>query len=274
MRATGTNRWVVTGVNSLVERMDFNRMRYAMFPPFPESFNLRLTIRDKKLPKDGILNIGPSSGFKHPQIVDAHMPSLRTFSLGVSAAATTILTSLSATLKLPRCESLQTSHGPHLTSPNLIRLLKYAAQPPSERGSSHIPHTDLGSLTFLFTRQYGLQILGTGSGKWEWVEPRDGYATVNLGDCMSLLTNRLFKSCRHRVSALPAQAMGQRYSFAYFLRPRDETVMRAVMSPLVSAPEVSEGEEEFTSAEWMRRKYAMLRGETWNEKSSWILTGA
>lgn len=274
MRATGTNRWVVTGVNSLVKRMGFNRMRYAMFPPFLEFFTLRLTIRDKKLPKDGILNIGPSSGFKHPQIVDAHMPSLRTFSLAVSVAATTILTSLSATLQLPRCETLQASHRPDLTSPNLIRLLKYAAQPPSERGSSHIPHTDLGSLTFLFTRQYGLQILGTESGKWEWVEPRDGYATVNVGDCMSLLTNRLFKSCRHRVSALPARPMGQRYSFAYFLRPRDETAMKAVMSPLVSAPEDSEGEEEFTSAEWMRRKYAMLRGQTWNEKSSWILTGA
>ena len=274
MRATVTNRSVVIGVNSLVERMVFNRMRYAMFRPFPEPFNLRLTIRDKQLPKDGILNIGPSSAFKHPQIVDAHMPSLRTFSLAVSAAATTILTSLSSTLKLSPSESFQTSHRPDLTSPNLIRLLKYAAQPPSERGSSHIPHTDLGSLTFLFTRQYGLQILGTESGEWEWVKPRDGYATVNLGDCMSLLTNKLLKSCQHRVSALPELAMAERYSFAYFLRPRDETVMRAVMSPLVSVAEVSEGEEEFTSAEWMRRKYAMLRGETWNEKSSWILTGA
>lgn len=106
------------------------------------------------------------------------------------------------------------------------------------------------------------------------MKPRDRYATVNLGDCMSLLTNKLLKSCRHRVSALPARAMAERYSFAYFLRPRDETVMKAVMSPFVSVAEVPEGEEEFTSAEWMRRKYAMLRGETWNEKSSWILTGA
>ena len=50
--------------------------------------------------------------------------------------------------------------------------------------------------------------------------------------------------------------------------------MRAVRSPLVSVAEVGESEAGFTSAEWMRRKYAMLRGETWNEKSSWILTGA
>ena len=68
--------------------------------------------------------------------------------------------------------------------------------------------------------------------------------------------------------------MEERYSFAYFLRPQDETVMRAVRSPFLNAAEVDEGKEGFTSAEWMRRKYAMLRGETWNEKSSWILTGA
>ena len=68
--------------------------------------------------------------------------------------------------------------------------------------------------------------------------------------------------------------MEERYSFAYFLRPRDETVMRAVRSPLLSVAEVDEETEGFTSAEWMRRKYMMLRGETWNEKSSWILTGA
>lgn len=66
--------------------------------------------------------------------------------------------------------------------------------------------------------------------------------------------------------------MEERYSFAYFLR--DETTMRAVRSPLVSVGEVSECEAGFTSAEWMRKKYAILRGETWNEKNSWILTGA
>ena len=97
---------------------------------------------------------------------------------------------------------------------------------------------------------------------------------MNLGDCLSLLTNKFLKSCRHRVNALPGRAMEERYSFAYFLRPQDETVMRAVRSPMLSVAEVDEGTGGFTSAEWMRRKYAMLRGETWNEKSSWILTGA
>lgn len=79
------------------------------------------------------------------------------------------------------------------------------------------------------------------------------------------------------MSPLPARAMEERYSFAYLLRAQDETVMKAMRSPLVSGAAetvVDEGEEGFTSAEWMRRKYAMLRGETWNEKSSWILTGA
>ena len=64
----------------------------------------------------------------------------------------------------------------------------------------------------------------------------------------------------HQVSALPARAMIDRYRFAYFLRAHDETIMRAVRSPLVSVAENVDGEEGFTSAEWMRRKFAMHRG--------------
>ena len=201
------------------------------------------------------------------------MPSLHIFTLAISAAVSVILHALSSSLELQPEESIQKVHRTELPSPDLIRLLKYHAQPHSERGSSHVPHTDLGSLSFLFTKQYGLQILGSKSQEWEYVQPRAGYAIVNIADCLSLLTNKVLHSCRHRVYALPGQAMKERYSFAYFLRPEDETPIRALKSRLI--PESEEPEKEvFTSGEWMKRKYAMLRKDTWNQHSNWILSGA
>ncbi|KAL9071756.1 MAG: hypothetical protein Q9161_004020 [Pseudevernia consocians] len=225
------------------------------------------------LPKDGIMKLGGEAEFKRPPVVDSHMPSLHKFALGVSAAASAILRALSSNLQLRPEENIQNVHRTNLPSPDLIRLLKYHAQPLSERGSSHVPHTDLGSMTFLFTKQYGLQVLGSESQEWEYVQPRAGYATVNIGDCLSLLTNKLLRSCRHRVCALPEQAMKERYSFAYFLRAEDETPIRAVKSPLIT--ESNEQEKEvFTSGEWMKKKYAMLRKDTWNQTNNWILTGS
>lgn len=220
------------------------------------------------------MKLGDESDFQRPQVADSYMPSLRNFTLAISTAASTILHALSSNLLLQADENLNNVHRTHLPSPDLIRLLRYHSQPLSERGSSHVPHTDLGSMTFLFTKQYGLQILGAESQDWEWVQPREGHATVNIGDCLSLLTNKLLRSCRHRVSALPGQAMKERYSFAYFLRAEDETPMRAVKSPLVSEVGGEEEEEVFTSGEWMKRKYAMLRKDTWKKDSNWILTGA
>ncbi|KAK3172580.1 hypothetical protein OEA41_005904 [Lepraria neglecta] len=225
------------------------------------------------LPKDGIMKLGREADFKRPQVVDTYMPSLHRFARAISAAASAILLALSSNLMLQSNENLNNVHRTHLPSPDLVRLLKYHAQPPSESGSSHVPHTDLGSMTFLFTKQHGLQVIGSESQEWEYVQPRAGCATVNIGDSLSLLTNKLLRSCRHRVSALPGQAMNERYSFAYFLRAEDETLMRAVKSPLVSEGGRDE-EEVFTSGEWMKMKYAMLRKDTWNQNDNWILTGA
>lgn len=208
------------------------------------------------------------------------MPSLHSFALAISTAASIIFSALSLTLELQASHHLQLYHGPASRSADIVRLLKYHPQPLSERGLTHIAHTDLGSLTFLLTQQFGLQIHDGESQQWQYVQPPPpGFATVNIGDCLSLLTNDLLKSCRHRVSALPGRALEERYSFAYMMRPADEVLMRPVQSPMVDAmrgQERAKGQDEeektFTSGEWLQRKYAMLRRETWNRQNDWILT--
>lgn len=205
-------------------------------------------------------------------IVDLYMSSLRCFTKAVMKAAGVLLSSLSRSLELRLDDDFCKTHRSHLHSPDLVRLLRYHAQPSSEQGSSHVPHTDLGSMAFLFTKLSGLQILGAKSGTWEWMPPKKRYAIVNIGDCLSLLTNKTFRSCTHRVKAAPGQAMKERYSFAYFMRPDEDALVKAVSSPLVSKP--VRQDEIFTSGEWLQKKYAILRRDTWKKDEDWILTGA
>lgn len=79
-------------------------------------------------------------------------------------------------------------------------------------------HTDFGSLTLLFGRVGGLQVLvpegmrgegegeenGRGEGeRWVYVRPLEGHAIVNVGDALSFFTGGLLRSCVHRVVAAP-----------------------------------------------------------------------
>ena len=112
---------------------------------------------------------------------------------------------------------------------------------------------------------------------WKYIHPKGGCATVNIGDSLSVLSNKALKSCRHRVKALPGQALETRYSYAYFLRPDDDVLMRPLgqcLGSLDGEEQQQQQEEVITSAEWMKRKYAMLTGNTWTQEKSWILTGA
>ena len=210
-------------------------------------------------------------------------------------------------------------------SPHLIRLLKYQAQPVTENRSSHIPHTDIGSLTFLFARQRGLQVRDPSTGEWQWVEPprpsrgaaADNIVIVNVGDTLSYLTGQRLRSCQHRVIPLDGQ---ERYSFAYFMRADNDTPMKILEGPVINNKSFANGnsnnkpnsidnrrdnndddkvngsekkdeqndttpqpskatnndeveEEVIPCSEWMRRKYTMLRRDTWTPEQNWILTG-
>jgi isopenicillin N synthase-like dioxygenase len=136
-----------------------------------------------------------------------------------------------------------------------------------ERGAVQTPHTDLGSLTVLFTSQPGLQVLkrGAASDAWEFVPPRPHCAIVNVGDVLSMLTGGQLQSSLHRVGPLPGHAMDTRYSFAYLQRPEGRTLLKV--------PGTFGKQEEITSGDWLRRKYSMLRKDTYAHGQQWIVTG-
>lgn len=201
------------------------------------------------------------------------------------------MSSLSNSLELPHGRGLEDHHRMMYPSPDIVRLLKYHKQPMEERGASHTPHTDLGSLTFLFTKQPGLQILEDGEGdtngvrggvdggaggvgglekggkEWAWVEPKQGHIIVNLGDGMSLLTDGYLHSCLHRVGPLPGRAMGERYSFAYLQRAEGWTKMEGLESRFFEGRKKRGEERVLTSREWIMKKFGALRLGEHNEKA-------
>ncbi|KAI4162666.1 MAG: hypothetical protein LQ342_003712 [Letrouitia transgressa] len=249
---------------------------YAVFFPVPQTPILFADFH--QLPKDGILSLA-TSDFQRPEIITKYLPSLRIFATAVAEAAQTIFSALTELLNLPQdSPALQSLHrSSYVCNSDIIRLLKYRQLSPSEQGAPHIAHTDIGSLTFLFTKQPGLQVQRSASKPseaaeaWEWVAPAPlGSAIVNLGDGLSMLSGGYLKSCLHRVIPFPGEAEA-RYSFAYMLRAENDVLMRDLRSP----PAVgSKAESELlTSAEWFEMKYRLLRGATWNRDQNWMLAG-
>lgn len=79
-------------------------------------------------------------------------------------------------------------------------------------------HFDGTFVTLLVTFSYeGLEIL-RGDGQWLKVEPRPGSLIVNIGDLLSRVTKRRFKTTVHRVRDTGIE----RYSVPYFFEPRSD----------------------------------------------------
>jgi isopenicillin N synthase-like dioxygenase len=117
-------------------------------------------------------------------------------------------------------------HYPPITSAELEEDVKYRIS----------PHTDWGTVTFLFQQKIGgLQVrppvytsaaLDLDSEVWTSAPVYDDMILVNIGDMLEFWTAGRLKSTWHRV--VPNTAAGNlggvdRYSFAYFLHPDRDT---------------------------------------------------
>lgn len=198
--------------------------------------------------------------------------------------AQVIFRTLSDALSLQPHERFEGFHRPSQPSADMVRLLKYHAHRVSQASPyvPQVPHTDLGSLTFLFAPSPGLQVLrAEKADEWAYVQPRAGHAVVNLGDALSMLTGGFLRSSVHRVGPLPGADMPERYSFAFLMRPENQTIMRPVQSPMIVGPPhaSSESQPSCTSGEWIARKFGALRagakgGHSESGKDDWVLTSA
>jgi isopenicillin N synthase-like dioxygenase len=120
---------------------------------------------------------------------------------------------------------LETYHGEDQPSLSTMSMFKYPKQDPASlAGLGHNKHTDLGTLTFLLTRQWGLQVLSSeAGGSWGFVAPRPGCAIINVGDSLRIASGNHLAAVVHRVLPLHGdRQLEDRYSIAYFLRMADD----------------------------------------------------
>jgi isopenicillin N synthase-like dioxygenase len=153
--------------------------------------------------------------------------------------------------------TLQNMHRIKGRSGDQIRFIKAPPQPKDDRRTALGEHTDFGSVTVLFNRLGGLQVLPPGrDAQWCYVKPLDGHAIINLGDAMVKFTNGLLRSNIHRVSAPPGdQADYTRYSLVYFNRPENEVMLKRLDGSDIIPPLADdEVEEEISSKDWIIRR--------------------
>ena len=181
---------------------------------------------------------------------------MKSFIENAHSIVTMVLSILNQHLQLP-ASTLTNLHRLHGVSGDQVRFIKAPPQPEDDRKTALGEHTDFGSVTVLFNRVGGLQVLPPGQGaEWCYVRPLPGHAIINLGDAMVKFTNGLLRSNIHRVVSPPgAQANSTRYSLVYFARPEDEVKLKR-LDGSAFIPPLPDGvvEEDINSKDWVNRR--------------------
>ena len=172
-----------------------------------------------------------------------------------------LLSCFSDALDLDEAHRFENSHRDIHPANNTLGLLRY----PKNADVSYVgynKHTDIGSLTLLFTHHWGLQVLTPEKKEWAFVQPRFHHAVINVGDSLRFLSGKRLYSALHRV--LPVKDAYQaehRYSLFYFLRPESDVKFEDA------------GGRKVTAAKWHDEEYEALAVTHEKQKMSKMLTG-
>ena len=176
-----------------------------------------------------------------------------------------ILSILSEALELPY--DLKDCHRKDKPSSANMALLKYLPWNSDAEKVGNMAHTDMGTLTVVFTKAEGLQTSLPGpSGKEQWwyIPPRPGHAIVNVGDSLRFLSKGALASSLHRVvpPPLPYSPGQDKFSCIYFLRPEFD------------AKFTDHAGRQINSVEWHNQKYSLFREASLDPKEHGsMLTG-
>jgi isopenicillin N synthase-like dioxygenase len=173
----------------------------------------------------------------------------------------TLLSGLSNALGLKDGARFEDSHRDGKPSRTILVLLRYPKQTADDKGLGHNKHTDIGSLTLLFSEQWGLQVLSPATNRWQFCMPKRDHAIINVGDSLRFLSGHQLHSCVHRVIPITQRQEEHRYSIAYFLRPEDDVKYQDSKGRIL------------TAKEWHDNKYEVFREGHEKQEQDAILTG-
>lgn len=174
---------------------------------------------------------------------------------------TTLLSCLSDALGLEGSARFENSHRDGEPTNTTLVMLKYPRNSNSTN-IGHNKHTDIGSVTFLFSSQWGLQVVTPEARTWAYVQPRPDHAIINVGDSLRFLSGKRLVSCLHRVVPLSGNLQEEdRYSIAYFLRPESNVRLEDLDG------------KKITAEKWHDDKYVMFGEPHAKQEASMMLTG-
>ncbi|MCJ1313506.1 hypothetical protein MMC25_007185 [Agyrium rufum] len=243
------------------------------------------------LPRNNVAQLSSDRKPPWPAVIASKTTLIQRSSHILHSIGLQILEALSTVLDIPQnsTQRLEKLHRADQLSTTTLAVLKYLPSDTStlqDMDTGHMAHTDVGTLTLLFTTSPGLQILSPQDQTWISVPPLSGHAIVNVGDSLSFISGSRFTSSLHRV--VPSHLLsteqsgkmlsrddhkacmgneeenhssGTRYSIAYFLRPElDVHFLDA------------EG-RDWRSEDWHKVKYAVFRADSKEQRESSLLTG-
>ncbi|GKU13116.1 unnamed protein product [Fusarium langsethiae] len=195
-----------------------------------------------------------------PQQIDDNLALFKTFMSQVHGYTDCILSILSKELQLPY--DLAQCHRKDKPSSANMAMLNYLPWGSSDKEIGNMAHTDMGTLTVVFSKSDGLQAMLPGRDDWSFIPPRQGHAVVNVGDSLRFLSGGALASSLHRVVPPPDSAGQDKFSVIYFLRPEFDAKFKT-----------SDG-REINSVEWHNQKYALFREDSLDAKQHGaMLTG-
>ena len=195
-----------------------------------------------------------------PQAIEDNIPLVTAFMGDVHGYTDCILSILSREINLGK--DLKDCHRRDQPSSANMAMLKYLAWGSDDEKTGNMAHTDMGTLTVVFSKTPGLQALLPGSDDWSFIPPREGHAVVNVGDSLRFLSGGVLTSSLHRVVPPADSAAKDKFSVIYFLRPEFD------------AKFTTHDGRQINSVEWHNQKYALFREASLDAKEHGaMLTG-
>lgn len=138
----------------------------------------------------------------------------------------TTLESLSQSLHLDPIKNLAAHHRKGQASPTALGLLKYLPYEVQIQGHTigHVPNTDIGSLSKVFSDVPGLQIYDPRKESWMYIQAREGCMVCNIGDSVEFLSDNVLRLSSRRVTPFPADAGKVKLTVVYFMRRETDAV--------------------------------------------------
>ncbi|KAK1976427.1 1-aminocyclopropane-1-carboxylate oxidase [Colletotrichum cereale] len=172
-----------------------------------------------------------------------------------------LLDSLSRSLKLEGKDNLAEHHRRGHASPTALGLLKYLPYMSQSEEVGHVSHTDIGSLSMVFSEVGGLQVYHPEKKAWMFIKPKPGHTVCNIGDSTEFLSKNMLRSSLHRVIPHPAEKDKSKLTVVYLMRPETDAVF------------VDRAGKSWRSVDWHNMKNRLFAEDLESQASNLALTG-